>query len=59
VVIVQLFGNKIRTEYSGKISGNEIKFTVETKIPEGMMSPSGSPMRSQPPQKIAAKRIGS
>jgi hypothetical protein len=57
VVISELFGNEIRTEYNGKISGNEIKFTVETKIPEGMTSPSGSPMRSQPPQEIVAKRI--
>lgn len=58
VIIGQLFENEIRTEYKGKISGNEIKFTVETKIPEGLTSPSGSPMRSQPPQEIVAKRVG-
>jgi hypothetical protein len=57
VIIGQLFGNEIRTEYKGKISGNEIRFTVETKIPEGLTSPSGSPMRSQPPQEIVAKRV--
>ncbi len=57
VIISQIFGNEIRTEYKGRISGNEIKFTVETKFPEGMTSPSGSPMGSQPPQEIVAKRI--
>jgi hypothetical protein len=39
-----------------EVSGNEIKFTAETKIPEGMTSPSGSPMRQQPPQEIVAKK---
>jgi hypothetical protein len=58
VIIGQMFGNEMRTEYKGKVSGNEIMFTAETKIPEGMTSPSGSPMRPQPPQEIIAKRIG-
>jgi hypothetical protein len=58
VTISNMMGNEMRTIYKGKVSGNEIKFTAETKIPEGMTSPSGSPMRPQPPQEIIAKRVG-
>ena len=53
-----MMGNEVKTVYKGKVSGNEIKFTAETKIPEGMTSPSGSPMRPMPPQEFVAKRIG-
>lgn len=52
-----MMGNEVKTVYKGKVSGNEIKFTAETKIPEGMTSPSGSPIRPMPPQELVAKRI--
>ena len=58
VIISNMMGNEMRTIYKGKVSGNEIKFTAETKIPEGMTSPSGSPMRQQPPQELVAKKAG-
>jgi hypothetical protein len=52
-----MMGSEVKTVYKGKVSGNEIKFTAETKIPEGMISPSGSPMQPRPPQEFVAKRI--
>jgi len=58
VIISNMMGNEMRTIYKGKVSANEIKFTADTKIPEGMTSPSGSPMRQPPPQEIIAKRVG-
>ena len=42
------------TEYKGKISGDEIKFTVEQNMGGGM----GGPMGGAPqPQEIVAKRM--
>jgi hypothetical protein len=58
VIINKLMGDEIRAIYTGKVSGNEIKFEAETKFPTGMTSPSGSPMQPQPPQEIVAKRAG-
>lgn len=54
-----MMGNEVKTVYKGKVSGDEIKFSVETKIPEGMVSPSGSPIQPRPPQELVAKRIKS
>ncbi len=52
-----MMGNELKTVYKGKVSGDEIKFSAETKIPEGMTSPSGSPMQTRPPEELVAKRI--
>jgi len=57
VVVGNMFGTLVRTMYTGKIHGDEIDFTAETKIPEGLKSPSGSTVNPQPPQQLVAKRI--
>jgi hypothetical protein len=56
-VMTFMMGNELKTVYKGKVSGDEIKFSAETRIPEGMTSPSGSPMRARPPEELVAKRI--
>jgi hypothetical protein len=58
VIISKMMGNEMRTIYTGKVSGNEIKFKAETEFPARMTSPIGSPMQPQPPQEIVAKRAG-
>ena len=59
VIVSSMMGNEVRTVYAGKISGNEIVFTAETKYPPGVTPPgppgaAGGP--APPPQKIVAKR---
>jgi hypothetical protein len=56
-IVSNMMGNEVKTNYTGTISASEIKFKVETKMPEGMKSPSGSPMPTRPPEEIVAKRI--
>jgi len=56
-VISNMMGNEVKTNYTGTVSASEIKFKVETKMPEGMKSPSGSPMPQRPPEEIVAKRV--
>ena len=58
VVVSQVYSNQVRTTYTGKVAGNEIDFTVETKFPPGATNPGGQPMNSPAPQQIVAKRVG-
>ena len=57
VVVSNMFGTSVKTVYTGKIHGDEIDFTADTKIPEGLKSPSGSPVNPQPPLQLVAKRV--
>jgi len=51
-VVDQMFGMEMRTEYKGKVSGDEIKFSVENVSAGGF---GGPPM---PAQEIVARRAG-
>jgi hypothetical protein len=49
----------IKNVYTGKISGDEISFTIETKFPEGYVAsgaPGGAPPAPPKPIQIVAKR---
>jgi hypothetical protein len=48
----------IKNFYTGKVSGNEITFTMETRWPEGYVSSSPNPADRVPPkpQQIVAKK---
>ena len=48
----------IKNAYTGKVSGDQITFTMETKWPEGYVSSAPSPADRVPPkpQQIVAKR---
>jgi hypothetical protein len=52
-----MMGNKVTTVYTGKVSGNEIEFTLENQFPPGV-TPPGPPGGQPPqPQKIVAKKV--
>jgi hypothetical protein len=59
VLISTMGGNEVRNIYTGKISGDEITFTVEMKLPAGVEMPAaraGAPSGPPAPQKLVAKR---
>jgi hypothetical protein len=49
-IVSQMFGQEMKTEYKGKVAGDEIKFTVEQS--GGMGGPGGGGA-----QEIVAKRV--
>jgi hypothetical protein len=52
-IVSQMFGQEMKTEYKGKVSGDEIKFTVEQG--GGMGGGMGGPGAG--PQEIVAKKV--
>jgi hypothetical protein len=56
VIVSSMMGNDVRTVYTGKISGDQILFTAETKFPPGVTPPGRPGGQAPPPQKIVAKR---
>ena len=59
VLISNMMGNEVRNIYTGKISGDEIKFKIEMKMPAGVEMParSGSGPGGPPAaQEIVARR---
>ena len=52
-----MFGTQVKTVYTGTFAGDELKVTAEAKIPDGLKSPSGSPVTAPKPQDLVAKRV--
>ena len=53
-VVSQMFGQEMRTEYKGKVAGDEIKFTMENAGGGGFGGPMGG---GGGPEEIVAKRV--